>query len=226
MSIYRASLLVRVASPCPRTAGHARRRLGMANRPMRMVPLSPMTADAELLVAWRSGDGLAGSALMARHIPLLRRFFDRRVSTDAEDLMQQTFLACLRSKGNIRSSRSFRAYLLRIARSRLNDHIRVRGRRPLDDWTTSLPVIEHTSPSERVGKQETKAALLRGIRGLPPAQREVLELHYWEELHLEEVAQVVGVPVGTIKSRLRLARASLHRQLVEKPAPVSLPTRC
>ncbi len=173
-----------------------------------------MSSDVELLQAWRAGDMTAGRVLFERHISALSRFFRTKVGDDREDLIQGTFLACVESRDRVRDGASFRAYLFRIARNKLYDHLsRARGGPSRPDPLTQSAVDLGTSPSRILAKNEQDLHLLHALRRLPLALQIVLELHYWEGMSTAELAQVLEVPQGTIKTRLFRARALLREQL-------------
>ena len=173
-----------------------------------------MRSDAELLEAWRAGDVEAGRALFERHIGVLSRFFRNKVGDEREDLIQRTLLATVESRDRLRDGASFRAYLLRVARSRLYDHLaRVRGgpTRP-DPLLTSVADVG-LSPSRIIAKTEQDRLLLLALRRLPIELQVALELHYWEGLTTAELAEVLEIPQGTVKTRLFRARKLLRDDL-------------
>jgi RNA polymerase sigma-70 factor (ECF subfamily) len=128
--------------------------------------------------------------------------------------VQGTLLACVESRDRVRDGASFRAYLLRVARSRLYDHVmRVRGgpKRP-DPLLTSV-ADAGLSPSHIVAKTEQDRFLLLALRRLPLDLQVALELHYWEGLTTAELAEVLEIPQGTVKTRLFRARNLLREDL-------------
>jgi RNA polymerase sigma-70 factor (ECF subfamily) len=175
-----------------------------------------MTGDAALLAAWRAGDAAAGQELFARHAASVMRFFRNKLDVDLDDLVQRTFLACVESRDRVREGSSFRAYVLRIARNELVNHYAARQRAAarLDPLTTSILDLG-ASPSVMVASDERDQALLTALRRLPLDLQTALELHYWEELSTSELAEVLGIPQGTVKTRLFRAREQLRVTLKE-----------
>lgn len=170
--------------------------------------------DEALLAAWRGGDAEAGHALVERHLEAVHRFFSNKVQHSTDDLVQKTFLACVESVDDFAGRSSFRSYLFAIARHVLFHHWRERHRE-LDPLTTSTAgqlQVEH-SPADRIAEREEQKLLLRSLRTLPIELQTLLELAYWEGLSDQELAEVIEVPAGTVKSRLRKARALLEQQL-------------
>jgi RNA polymerase sigma factor (sigma-70 family) len=176
--------------------------------------------DHELLDLWRCGDNRAGSRLIERHYAALRRFLSSKAQGHTDDLIQQTFMACVESKDAFRGDSSFRAYLLGLARFQLLTHYRKFYRaRDLD--ATTLPVNElDVAPGEDFAQREELTRLALAMQRVPHDQKIVLELTYRDGLAAPEVARVLGVPPNTVYSRLRRAKARLRavlQQLSNEP---------
>lgn len=174
-----------------------------------------MRADMELLHAWREGDEHAGRELFARHFDSVFRFFRNKVDGVAEDLTQQTFLGCLKGREKFRGDASFRTYVFSIARKRLYTHYRDRRRQgsELVFDQVSVADLARPSPTALLAEREEQRMLLRALRQLPVDMQIALELHYWEDLKVREIAEILDVPSGTIKRRLQRARQQLERHL-------------
>ena len=175
------------------------------------------TSDFDLLEAWREDDDAAGRELFARHFESVYRFIRNKVDDVAEDLTQQTFMGCVQGKDKFRGDSSFRTYLFMIARKRLYSYLRENHRRrdPVEFHSTSVIDIGLVSPSRVLAEREEQKLLLRALRRLPVDMQVALELFYWEELGVSEIADVLETPVGTVKSRLQRARARLDELLAE-----------
>jgi RNA polymerase sigma-70 factor (ECF subfamily) len=172
--------------------------------------------DVSLLEAWRDGDTKAGNELYKRHFAAVLRFLQTKVDGNLEDLLQRTFLGCLEGLDRIRDVRRFRTYLLAVARNQLLLHYRAQARgRKLPVALASVRDLGggHT-PSGVVGRREEERILLTALRRLPLDHQTALELYYWEELPVAEIAVVLDVAPGTIKSRLARARDSLRDLIV------------
>lgn len=180
------------------------------------------TADAALLAAWRRGDGAAGSALYERYFPLIYRFFRFKVDEDAiVDLVQSTFIGCVEGVHALRDDASYRSYVLAVARHKLTDFYRARGRFEgvaLDE--VSVAQLD-PSPSSLLRRGRAQRVLLAAIRSLPLELQIVLELFYWEEIPSPELATILSIPEGTVRSRLRRAKELLrqHAHAAQLPAP-------
>lgn len=176
--------------------------------------------DFELLERWRAGDQAAGKDLFARHFDGVFRFFRNKVDDAAEDLTQQTFMACVQARDRIRGEASFRTYLFSVARKRLYSYLRDNFRHPPEQELPRISIVEMglASPSRAVADREEQALLIKALRRLPIEMQVALELFYWEDLGVVEIAEVLDVPLGTVKSRLQRARARLNDLIAELAA--------
>ncbi len=176
-------------------------------------------SDETLLQAWCDGDAGAGEELLRRAFPRLYRFFFNKVGDDVGELVQQTLTACVEHRDKLSAAVSFEAYLLSMARNKLYDHLRRRGR-SRELVGDSMPSVRDlgTSIVSLMGRQAREAAVLRALQALPVDLQVVIELHYWSELTTREIADVIEVPVGTVKSRLRRAREHFEVLLREEGA--------
>ena len=173
-----------------------------------------MTNDQELMEAWRGGSADAGNALFDRYFPALYRFFRNKVSDGIDDLVQTTFLACVEGAHRFREDASFRTFLLSIARHKLYDHFN-RTRRDAQRFDLgSITAHDHgPSPSGRVADKAEQRLLLEALRRLPLANQIALELYHFEGMRGPEIAEILGVPEGTVRGRLNRALGQLRQQL-------------
>lgn len=172
--------------------------------------------ESELLERWCEGSEHAGDLLLRRCFPLLYRFFINKVGDATDDLVQQTLIGCMRHRDKILESGAFRMYLFKIARCRLYDHLRALRRRDgyVDDDFEQLSVARlGTSNTSRLGHERAATEVRAALRGLPVDMQIVVDLHYWEEQSTAEIAEILDVAQGTVKSRLRRAREALAREL-------------
>ena len=172
--------------------------------------------DQELLTAWRGGDTKAGNALIMRHFDRVYRFFVTKIEDGVEDLVQRTFLGCVEGRDRIQGL-SFPAYLLGIARRQLFLHFRHRRRHPTPGslGETSVHDLHQGSMGTAMAAHEEQRLLLQALRRLPLDMQILVELYYWEELPIREVAAVIDAPDGTIKRRLWEARGQLKQHITE-----------
>ena len=170
--------------------------------------------DIQLLQAWRAGDSAAGQTLFGRHFRRVYRFFETKCGAEADELVQSTFLACMRAKDKFRGDSSFSTYLFTIARHEL---YRVLGERRRDlgriDFEVSSIAELAPTPRTRIAAHEDRLRLLNALRDLPLEQQVLLELHYWEGVDIAALAEIFDSPAVTIRSRLHRARTALRERM-------------
>jgi RNA polymerase sigma factor (sigma-70 family) len=168
--------------------------------------------DEWLVVRCQLGERPAFDALIERwHAPLWR-YVRQLTSNDdvAQEIAQEVWLRVIRGISRLRDGAKWRAWLFGIARRVLMDRLRAQYAMPMTAETEIADVpVEDTG----VDPEELSAALHQELAKLPFIEREVLTLFYLRELSLGEVADILGVPLGTVKSRLFRARHLLRREL-------------
>ncbi|MCA9704976.1 MAG: sigma-70 family RNA polymerase sigma factor [Myxococcales bacterium] len=182
------------------------------------------TSDTALLQAWRAGDLHAANDLLRRHFGRIFRYFDRHVSgPEAEDLTQRTFEACVTTRDRLRDDASFRAYLLGIARKQLLRHFEYKRPRGTELPPSQLDLQDiRTSPSGVMVRHDQQRLFLDALAPLPAEYREVLELFFWQDRTMPEIAEQLGVPLGTVKSRLHRGKALLRSRIEALPVTSEL----
>ncbi len=176
--------------------------------------LAPVDADDDLLDRWRGGDGEAGQALFARHFDSVYGFFASKCAGEIDELVQTTFLACVRAREQFRKESSFRTYLFTIARHELYRHLRRRRRdgERIDFSITSVAELA-TTPGTRLARSDEHRRLLEALRCLPVEQQTLLELHYWEDMDIAALAEIFAAPTATIRTRLHRSRRALRDRM-------------
>lgn len=178
--------------------------------------------DLELLEAWRGGDSTAGDALFERWFDTLFRFFRNKVGEGVEDLVHDTFLACLNGKA-FRGESSFRTWMFTVARNTLYAHLKKQQRRGEEQDVGELSIASlGTSPSGLLARRGEQRLLLAALRAIPLDLQIALELFYWEDLPAPEIAAALEIPEGTVRSRLRRAKEALDEQLAKLAESPSL----
>lgn len=181
-----------------------------------------MTSDGDLLTAWQAGDKAAGGELIDRYFEPLRRFFQGKLNEGVEDMIQETLLACVQRRDQIRDPAAFRGYLFAAARTKLYDRLRARGRpdRPVDFAVSSIAEIAQTglSPSSVLGAREDERLLGLALRQLPIDLQIALELYYFERVRGRDLEIALAVPPGTVRSRLRRGLEILRKKIDELAA--------
>lgn len=173
--------------------------------------------DAALVVAWQGGNREAGKLLFERHYSGVARFFRNKVGTAEPDLIQRTFLACVEGLPRLREVASFRSYLFGIAYKILCKYYqqlrRDRGRATVDVDFGAESAHGLVSPTQILAGREEQKLLLAALRRLPVDYQVALELHYWEGMTAAELGEVLDLPLGTAKTRIRRGRALLEEQM-------------
>jgi len=180
------------------------------------------TDDLELLGAWQNGDKSAGHRLFRRYLPTVQRFVYNKVPDDGrEELIQQTFLGCVKGVQGFREDSSFKTYILSIALRRIADYYRrlekraaIEGVDNIDDvGRHSVAMLSTGSPFTQVVKRRDQQLLNQALRHIPLDDQTVIELFYWEDMSGSEIARVLGLKEPAIRSRLRRAKKRLKEQI-------------
>lgn len=179
-----------------------------------------------MLARWRGGDAGAAETLFERHFDPLYRFFRNKADSAADDLVQRTLLGAYESFERFRGECSFRTYLFAIARNQLLGHLaRVRGVERVEPARESV-ADSAPSPSSIVRRRHEHALVMQALRRIPVDHQILLELFYWEQQSGTELAQILEIPQGTVRSRLRRAKQLLADEVatLQRSAGVALPT--
>lgn len=179
-----------------------------------------MAVDSEA-VRLRRGDPEVLVGLLERYQHRLYRFLMRMVHdpATAEDLFQQTWLRVAENARRYDASRPLEPWLFSIARNAAIDHLRrVRPEsldEPLPSGDTRAEMIPGTQPSvvEVMMGQQRSSRLADALGELTPIYCEVVTLRFEEEMKLEEIAEVLQIPISTVKTRLRRALDALRGKL-------------
>jgi RNA polymerase sigma factor (sigma-70 family) len=132
----------------------------------------------------------------------------------ARDLTQDVWLRVLRGIGRLRDGSKLRPWLFGIARRAAMDRLRTQyASRIVDEVDVTVIAAPDSPPPE---PEEELRTMQQELMRLPVIEREALTLYYLQELSMAEVAEVLGLPVGTVKSRLFRARQVLRRELEAK----------
>ncbi len=183
---------------------------------MSSIPLSQAeTSDRDLLHAMAAGHSAALDELYARYSSAIFGFLMARLSDRqlAEEVLQDVMLAAWRSAGSFRGESKVLTWLLSIARNRAINARRKRNPTlvPYNDALDSP--TDDTGPFERLVRQSEHNTVRTLLEQLPDHQREVLTLVFYHQLSEAEVADVLDIAPGTVKSRLHRGKESLRRAL-------------
>jgi RNA polymerase sigma-70 factor (ECF subfamily) len=179
--------------------------------------------DEYLVSLGQAGSVEALDGLARRWTPRLLRYATRVLGASADsaetarDVVQETWIGAIRGLRGLRDPAQFPAWIYGIATRKCADAIRSNMRRRQLEAPAEAGDAARSTASL---VSEEQIDLKTAIRELPPIHRAVLHLFYREELSVEEIASVLGIPAGTVKSRLHHAREALRRQ-VGASAPVT-----
>lgn len=182
-------------------------------------------SDVALIEAYRGGEERALSSLLDRWAPSIHRFGLKmcRNPEDANDVLQDTLLAAARGVRDFRGASSLSTWLYAITRSFCIKRHRKREPEPLGEDVMMNIEAPHAAPDEAASDKEIGAALEEAIEALEPMYREVLLLRDVEGLTAPETAEVLGIAVDAVKSRLHRARVAVRGRvaplLVPRPEP-------
>ena len=177
--------------------------------------------DVALVRRMAAGDDQALGALYDRWHPVVHGVVSRllRQADDVEDVVEETFWQAWRQASRFDLARgAVQTWLLTIARSRALDRVRALRRRreePLegDDGQPVVQPAAEGDPALDAEASERRRIVMAALSGLPAEQREALELGYYGGLSQSEIAARTGQPLGTVKTRMRLALQKLRSQL-------------
>src|SRR3954462_13633469 len=192
--------------------GGSSARLGAARGPR---------SDEQLLADYRSGDKTSFSELVGRYqrelYHFLVRFLGNRAA--AEDVFQETFLQVHQSAEQFDPQRRFRPWLFTIAANKARDLIRSQARRPTNPLQASISGDEESGefidlmqaaqdlPSAAMESEELQRQVQTTVGTMPEHLREILLLSYFHQFPYKQIGEILGIPLGTVKSRLHAAVA-------------------
>ncbi len=185
-----------------------------------MKPVLKKLTDAELLARYAAGEEAAFREIVSRYknglYVFLRQFLNRQDLV--EDTFQETFLQLFTSRDSFDASRPLRPWLFTIAANKAKDALRKQQRTAaipigtiaesqemsFDDVLNTL-TFDSTMPYEKLEKSETALRVGQVIADMPENLREILILAYFNKFSYKQMAQILSIPIGTVKSRLHTA---------------------
>ena len=176
--------------------------------------------DTQLLLAWRQGDTAAANVLTERHYASVRRFFDLKATSVADDLTQTTFLGLVERIESLREYTSFKSYLFGIARNQLMGYLRKQGRQQSAMRFASAGAGSTMTPLSMVAaRHQEQHLLLLAMAQLSADHQIALELYYWEAMPVGEIGAVLEINQSTVTSRLARAREQVRQHVVALSQP-------
>jgi len=193
----------------------AARAFGAIRTPRRPGTSIDDTSDESLVARVAGGDRRAIEQLFARHQQRVYRFVLRLVgnSATAEDVVSEVFFDLWRHAASFEGRARLSTWLLAIARNKALSAMRGRPDHPLDD-AMAQAIPDPASTAEETLEASQRGAVLRQcLEQLSPAHREIIDLVYYHERSVDEVATIIGVPAATVKTRMFYARKRLAELL-------------
>jgi RNA polymerase sigma-70 factor (ECF subfamily) len=173
-------------------------------------------SDENLVTMSQSGDNEAFAQLVRRYSPDAYRtaFMVLRDHNEVEDVVQESFLTCYRKIKSFRMESSFKTWLYRIVVSRCYDRLRKLNR---ESSVMNKMSLNLNNGNSDINEIESRLDLREVILGLKPEHRLVLTLYYGMDFGVQKVADIMGVPAGTVKSRLNTARSLIKNSMTADP---------
>jgi RNA polymerase sigma-70 factor, ECF subfamily len=199
-------------------------RTGSAAAPPEHAAAREIASDEVLIRRIAGGDQLAMQTLFVRHRVALYRWLLRLVCDEAlaEDLLSNVFLDVWRHAAKFEVRSSVSTWLLAIARHKAMSALRRRTNDPLDDEIMAEIPDNADSAEVILQKQDDIAVLRQCLTQLSPAHREIIDLVYYHEKSIAEVAEIIGAPQNTVKTRMFYARKRVI-ELLECHLPLVAP---
>jgi len=173
------------------------------------------TSDEVLIGRIADGDRLAMQVLYARYHVRVFRFIVRLVRDEAtaEDLISEVFLDVWRQAGRFEGRSTVSTWMLAIARFKAISALRRRSDEELSEEAAGAIEDPSDDPATALEKKDKSAIIRKCLMGLSAEHREVVDLVYYHEKSVEEVAEIVGIPANTVKTRMFYARKRLSELL-------------
>lgn len=181
------------------------------------------TEDAELLDRWRQGDRDAAERLIERNFPRVKKFFAHKTSDRdlIQELAQRTFVRCIDKVHTFEQRSSFASFIYGIARFILLEHYREIRRAERDIPIEEIPMVDlDPTPFAIVERRSERKLLIHVLRRLPLDMQNLVELYFFENLPARQVAEVLELPEGTVRGRIRSCRKQIEqhvRDLADSP---------
>ena len=180
--------------------------------------------DQELVTRVQGGDKAAFDLLVLKYQNKVVNLVSRYVHDSAEvyDVAQEAFIKAYRALPNFRGDSAFYTWLYRISINTAKNHLVAMGRRPpgtdidaeeAEQYAGGGDLKEHDTPEGLLQKDEIERTVVSTIEQLPEDLRTAITLRELEGLSYEEIAEAMGCPVGTVRSRIFRAREAIHKRL-------------
>lgn len=176
-----------------------------------------VAADRDLVARVLGGDDLAFEYLFNRYRDAIHRLFVQRLggTNDADDLLQETFIKVYINLHRYSADYTFGQWVYTIARNTFVDFVRRRQEDlPIDERIAS-PVSNVPTPEESVINLQQRSQIEHCLERLAPNYRQLILMRFFEEYSYEEIAAKLGLPMGTVKTRIHRAREQMCRLILQ-----------
>jgi RNA polymerase sigma-70 factor (ECF subfamily) len=176
---------------------------------------SQVSSDEALLSAIAAGDRPSLQALYSRHKVRVYRYVLRLIgdAAAAEDITSEVFLEVWRQADTFKAQSRVSTWMLGVARYKALSALRSRPKEPVDQRTANMIADDAEDPEAMAERQQRGMIVRKCLSNLSVIHREVLDLVYYHEKSVKEVAQIVGVPESTVKTRMFYARKRMETML-------------
>ncbi|MFL6587706.1 MAG: RNA polymerase sigma factor RpoE [Luteimonas sp.] len=180
--------------------------------------------DEELVKRVQAGDTAAFDLLVRKHQHRIAALIGRYVSdwSEVQDVAQETFIRAYRAMGNFRGEAQFYTWLHRIAVNTAKNHLVAHNRRPPTDdidiedaehFDSGIRLRDSDTPERELMRQQLEQTVMRAVEALPEELRVAINLREVDGLSYDEIAERMGCPIGTVRSRIFRAREAIDREL-------------
>ncbi|WP_101926651.1 MULTISPECIES: RNA polymerase sigma factor RpoE [Luteimonas] len=180
--------------------------------------------DAELVKRVQAGDTAAFDLLVRKYQHRIAALIGRYVRdwSECQDVAQETFIRAYRAIGNFRGDAQFYTWLHRIAVNTAKNHLVAHNRRPPTDdidiedaehFDTGIRLRDSDTPERELMRQQLEQTVMRAVQALPEELRVAINLREVDGLSYDEIAERMGCPIGTVRSRIFRAREAIDREL-------------
>ncbi|VXB63447.1 RNA polymerase, sigma 24 (sigma E) factor [Luteimonas sp. 9C] len=180
--------------------------------------------DEELVRRVQAGDASAFDLLVRKYQHRIAALIGRYVSdwSEVQDVAQETFIRAYRAMGNFRGDAQFYTWLHRIAVNTAKNHLVAHNRRPPTDdidiedaehFDSGIRLRDSDTPERELMRQQLEQRVMRAVEALPEELRVAINLREVDGLSYDEIAERMGCPIGTVRSRIFRAREAIDREL-------------
>lgn len=182
------------------------------------------TLDRDLVERVQQGDTAAFDLLVRKYQHRVAAVISRYVRdwSEVQDVAQDTFIRAYRAIGNFRGDAQFSTWLHRIAVNTAKNHLVAHGRRPpgedidvedAEQFESGLRLRDNDTPEREMMRQQLEHAVLAAVEALPPELREAITLREIEGMSYDDIAERMGCPIGTVRSRIFRAREAIDARM-------------